>query len=616
MESAIVQDAFARAYKSLEAKIADLQNLAALQLAHGDDPAFTELLTRKAEILAQQTLAASEALRARYTVTGNVREPGTPLDVWVRAEAIAGARAADAILAQYGLEPAVRFDPERVISLTAEFSGLTVSPFAHLYDAGQRRALRDILVGAATSGTNPRAIAGIIRDTLGIGETRALTTARTETLRAMRAATLTRYADAPAVDGWIWISARDSRTCAFCWSMHGSVHSLDEPMATHPNCRCSQAPQSSGDELRPNIPTGTEEFAKLSDSAQRRILGPGAYRLFKAGTVNLDDFRGLGTHPVWGRVGYRRSLREIMASKPAANVTAAKEFAKNVNPATLAELRAEFPDLDDWIGEVVRGQSMPWIDMADVAKAYNLRKAYAEGVFNAEARQIARKLGLTVPVDPDQWRRPEAMPKLPPADDLAAFEAYLTSHPELSKGGFYADLGHFDPVVRGLTGRELVMLAEKFPSVAEWLKGFGSWQARANSRAWAHYKLQWRNAPGERTIEFSNKWAGDFERFTRSTKQAADQLFHGPGTGISDVLVHEYGHAIQDRLGWKAIETELGPLFRKMKRAKTLPTEYARDNTGEAFAEAFVEIWNGRTDNAWVRAVKEVLDKNEAKLLR
>lgn len=199
------------------------------------------------------------------------------------------------------------------------------SPLRELLDAlgeaASREVQRRLIVGVAT-GLNPVDVARQVREALANNLARALTIARTEILRSYRTASLRTYqANADLVNGWVWRSAADRRTCAFCWARHGSVHPLNEPFATHPRCRCSPAPVTrSWRELgfvtvqstETPEPTGPELFARLPEATQRAVLGPVKFEAYRSGRIALEDLVGVRRDPRWGPVGYERSLLDAM----------------------------------------------------------------------------------------------------------------------------------------------------------------------------------------------------------------------------------------------------------------------------------------------------------------
>lgn len=184
--------------------------------------------------------------------------------------------------------------------------------------------VRQALITGVATGQHPTQIAWQVRQALGGNLVRALTIARTEVLRAYRESSRLVYeANRDVVEGWIWHSAANRRTCAFCWSMHGTFHPLQERMATHPRCRCAMVPATKSwrdlgfrdaPESRAKVTPGPELFARLPEDQQRAILGPSKFAAYQAGAISLEDLRGFRRDPRWGRVGYERSLREVTRS--------------------------------------------------------------------------------------------------------------------------------------------------------------------------------------------------------------------------------------------------------------------------------------------------------------
>jgi SPP1 gp7 family putative phage head morphogenesis protein len=204
----------------------------------------------------------------------------------------------------------VRLPAEQVESLAGRMAD--GSPLAEIFSTfgdDAARALRDVLTTGLALGDNPREIGRkLARTTENLGRDRAVLIARTESIRAYRTAQIESYrANSDVVVGWRWVAARQTRTCPMCWAMHGTLHSLDDPLASHPACRCTQQPVTASS---PRRPTGEEEFAKLSEREQRVILGPGKFELYKAGSMNLRDLVE-DTHSArWGAGRRVRSLKD------------------------------------------------------------------------------------------------------------------------------------------------------------------------------------------------------------------------------------------------------------------------------------------------------------------
>ncbi len=177
--------------------------------------------------------------------------------------------------------------------------------------------IRDSLVQSVALGRNPRLTARLVNDALGGNMARALTISRTETLRAYRAATIQTYRENSGVlRGWTWVCAMDARSCASCIAMHGSTHPFDEPMGTHPSCRCSAAPWLRS-EPSP-VPAGESIFEDFSEDRQRTILGGAAFRAYQDGAITLPDLVKVRESPAWGTTRSVASLREVLGTRAAA----------------------------------------------------------------------------------------------------------------------------------------------------------------------------------------------------------------------------------------------------------------------------------------------------------
>lgn len=168
---------------------------------------------------------------------------------------------------------------------------------------------RDVLGAGLLRGRSAFAIADDLNAGLrSISYSRALTIARTETLRAYREGARQSYlANRNIVQSWTWRAAVENQErppCAACFARHGSVHPLAEPMQTHPNCRCRMVPMRSpilG--VRPNdpvLPDAKTAFDALKPAQQRRILGPTRLEMYRSGRVNLSDFATTRTRGLWG----------------------------------------------------------------------------------------------------------------------------------------------------------------------------------------------------------------------------------------------------------------------------------------------------------------------------
>lgn len=179
-------------------------------------------------------------------------------------------------------------------------------------------SVKDALTQGVILGEGPATIARRARSAFGGNAARALTTSRTEVLRAYREGSRASYQASGVVAGWRWVAAIGQRRppCAFCFAQHGSVHPLNAPMATHPNCRCVSVPvlkaAFGGDEP---TQTGPEVFATLDADQQRAVLGKAKYAAYSAGAITLESLAGTKRTRGWGRVGFERSLSSVVGAE-------------------------------------------------------------------------------------------------------------------------------------------------------------------------------------------------------------------------------------------------------------------------------------------------------------
>ncbi|MEL7645414.1 MAG: phage minor head protein [Anaerolineaceae bacterium] len=203
-------------------------------------------------------------------------------------------------------------------------------------------------------GYNPRKIAPMIRDALGIQLNRALTISRTEAMRAQRAAATESFkVNADVLKGWRWQVAMSGNTCPVCISMHGSIHPVEERMESHPNCRCSPVPltkswEELGAELgvdfsgvekagptleeiakkynlipeqkrsyaRQNI-TGEAYFRSLSAEEQCKVLGSSKWLAWKEGKFESAQLAKKTYSPVWEAGRGAKNLNELLREQDA-----------------------------------------------------------------------------------------------------------------------------------------------------------------------------------------------------------------------------------------------------------------------------------------------------------
>jgi SPP1 gp7 family putative phage head morphogenesis protein len=171
-------------------------------------------------------------------------------------------------------------------------------------------ALTDTLVKGTALGWNPRKTAVAMQQAMGgRGLQRALTIARTETLRVHREATRLQYEQSGVVTAYQRMCAHDERVCPACLFSEGKIYLTKATMEIHPNDRCTLIPILKGSDPV-EWQHGEAWFREQPDAMQRSILGPGAYAAWQEGRLDLADLPRTHVDPTWGPTLSVNPLRE------------------------------------------------------------------------------------------------------------------------------------------------------------------------------------------------------------------------------------------------------------------------------------------------------------------
>jgi len=167
------------------------------------------------------------------------------------------------------------------------------------------------LLEAVTFGYNPAKTAKLFENVMGGGLTDAMRMTRTAQLYASREANRASYiANEDVVEGWIWWSSLDSDTCMACAIEHGTIHSNDESMDSHYNCRCTSIPVVAGYDDK--VQTGADWFNNLSEKQQRDMMGNSAFDAWKSGAFDLSDMATRRHDDVYGEMLARTPLQDLI----------------------------------------------------------------------------------------------------------------------------------------------------------------------------------------------------------------------------------------------------------------------------------------------------------------
>ena len=226
-----------------------------------------------------------------------------------------GVDSVQAAMASAGIEASFATLPVDAVQAMIGFAA-DGTPLSQLLQASYPETaatITDALVRGIALGTNPRRTARLIRDAMAGNLQRALVVSRTETLRALRVATVQQYQASGVVSGYQRHAARTGRTCLACLLLDGTVYSVLEQFSDHPNGRCFCTPVLAGME-RAGEPaqTGTQWFLAQEPEAQRVIMGDGHYQAWRRGEFRLEQAARMHTDPVWGESPQVVPLRELV----------------------------------------------------------------------------------------------------------------------------------------------------------------------------------------------------------------------------------------------------------------------------------------------------------------
>jgi SPP1 gp7 family putative phage head morphogenesis protein len=306
---------YARVKSRLQAQIAE----AALQIAEAQSRGnavltaqrlyqmdrYQELLAAaNAETLRFSSLAASQVTQA---VGENLQEgiaAGTDL---VRASYLEAGR----VVGAFHVLPvdAVGFQVGFTQAGTP-FGALIRSAAPEMADLLTAQIVEGVATGAPLR-TIAQWIKATANDTLNMPLNRALVIARTEPLRAYRAANAAQMS-AAGITQYQRRAALSTRTCPSCLALDGKIYPTDDMFVLHPMCRCVQRPLLPG--ITPSGPSGAEWFKSLTEKQQLEIVGPGRMEYLRQG----GDFSRLATvkdDPVWGKTIRQTPLKDLEKTK-------------------------------------------------------------------------------------------------------------------------------------------------------------------------------------------------------------------------------------------------------------------------------------------------------------
>ena len=203
----------------------------------------------------------------------------------------------------------------------AQLIGYVTSPAMRskweAFGANAADHLASVLVTGFEQGIGPREIARLMRNWQGVPYAWAENTTRTVQLWSWRMASHATYAaNSDVVDGWVWWSAEDERTCLSCWSQHGTRHSVHDYLNDHHRGRCTPIPIVKGTTWADSVRLGPVVFADLPPATQQAVFGNAAlYRAWQDGAVGWQDFSRPYDNDVYGEMLRQASLVDVLGAQ-------------------------------------------------------------------------------------------------------------------------------------------------------------------------------------------------------------------------------------------------------------------------------------------------------------
>lgn len=177
-------------------------------------------------------------------------------------------------------------------------------------NAGQQFA--DTVLAGIAQGMNPNVTARLISNWMNVPLAWAASSVRTVQLYSYREAAHQTYrANSDILDGWVWSSSLDTRTCIACLKNHGEIFPLSETLNGHHQCRCAPIPVVVGTTWASETQSGIDWLSDQPASVQREILGKGRFELYQSGQFNWDVASKHYHNDVYGDMQRAATLAEM-----------------------------------------------------------------------------------------------------------------------------------------------------------------------------------------------------------------------------------------------------------------------------------------------------------------
>jgi hypothetical protein len=172
--------------------------------------------------------------------------------------------------------------------------------------------LGDILISGVAQGMSPARIARLWGRWQNVPYHWAETATRTAQLWSYRLGSHAGYlSNSRMIQGWVWWSAREVRTCISCWAQHGSFHTLDDFLQDHHRGRCTELPVLRGATWHERLETGETIFGRLPAQDQRAVMGKGLFEAYQRGDARFSEFSRPYQDDIYGEMLRGATLTEM-----------------------------------------------------------------------------------------------------------------------------------------------------------------------------------------------------------------------------------------------------------------------------------------------------------------
>lgn len=159
--------------------------------------------------------------------------------------------------------------------------------------------INQALIDGIGLGRGPRDTAEMMAKAAGLPYKRALMISRSETLRAYRLASIANYRHSRVVSHWMWLCAKQTRTCISCIAKDGQVFPVEVEFVDHPQGRCAAVPVR-GEKPLAREQSARQWFEAQPAAVQQKMMGAKKFAAWRGKKIALEDVSQAHHDPTFG----------------------------------------------------------------------------------------------------------------------------------------------------------------------------------------------------------------------------------------------------------------------------------------------------------------------------